>query len=79
MIATKARVIKRQGKQRNGRGFSRNELKKAGTNPTEALKLHIPLDQKRRTIHEENVTNIKTILTASKKPSKPKKKKRTKS
>lgn len=79
MMTTKARVTKGQGRQRGGRGFSRNELKEAGTNPTEALKLHMPLDLKRRTLHEENVSSIKTILASSKKPSKPKAKKKSKS
>jgi len=79
MITTKAKVMKRLGKQRDGRGFSRNELKQAGTNPTDALKLHIPLDLKRRTLHEENVASIKTILASSKKLPKPKAKKKSKS
>lgn len=82
MMTAKAKVTKKQGKQRNGRGFSRNELKKAGTNPTDALKLNIPLDMKRRTLHEENVAAIKTILNSTKKPPKlarPKAKKKPKS
>jgi ribosomal protein L13E len=79
MITAKAKVIKRPAKQRDGRGFSRNELQKAGSNPTEALKLHIPLDLKRRTLHEENVACIKNILTSRRKQSKPKVKKKTKS
>ena len=76
MMADKPKVFKRDGKQRRGKGFSRNELKKAGSNPKEALRLKIPLDIKRRTIHEENVETVKRLLEARKtaKPSKRKSK-----
>ena len=70
------KVLKKGGRQREGKGFSRNELKKAGSNPKEALRLKIPLDIKRRTIHEENVETVKKLLEARRtaKPSKRKSK-----
>jgi large subunit ribosomal protein L13e len=74
MTEIQAKVLKRAGKQRFGRGFSRNEIKKAGTDRKEALKLGIPLDSKRRTVHEENVETIKTFLKNRRTAVKPKKK-----
>ena len=70
----KPRVFKKGEKQSTGRGFSRGELKKAGTNHKEALKLGIPLDSRRRTVHEENVTEVKAFLKNISKKSKPKRK-----
>ncbi len=57
-----------------GRGFSRQELLKAGTNTKEALRLHIAVDLRRRSLHEENVQTIKTYVQDKKPPSKPRKK-----
>jgi ribosomal protein L13E len=74
MNEVKAKVQKKAGKQRFGRGFSREELKKAGTNPKEALRFRIPLDPRRKTAHEENIGAIKTLLKDRKAASKPKKK-----
>jgi ribosomal protein L13E len=62
MMTARPKVYKKGGKQRDGRGFSREELKKAGLSFKEALKLSIPIDSKRRTAHEENVKIIKTLL-----------------
>jgi large subunit ribosomal protein L13e len=74
MITAKPRVFKKGGKQRYGKGFSREELKKAGLSFKEALKLSIPIDPKRRTTHEENVEAIKTLLENKKAETKHKKK-----
>ncbi|MEM3730544.1 MAG: ribosomal protein L13e [Candidatus Bathyarchaeia archaeon] len=60
--ALKPKVYKKDGKQRFGKGFSREELKKAGLTLKEALKLHIPIDSRRKTAHDENVEAIKTFL-----------------
>jgi large subunit ribosomal protein L13e len=75
MIAAKPRVFKTREKKRHGKGFSREELKKAGTNMTEALKLRIPLDPRRKTAHEENIEAVKTFIAQKKAEQKPKKQK----
>jgi large subunit ribosomal protein L13e len=66
-------------KQRCGRGFSREELKKAGTSLAEALKLAIPVDSRRRTLHEENVEVAKSLIQSMKTPLKAKRKGKSKS
>ena len=45
-----------------GKGFSPDELKKAGSSLTEAVKLRIPVDPRRRTVHDENVEALKPVL-----------------
>lgn len=46
---------KKTGGKREGRGFSRGELKQVGVSPRHALRAKLPIDLRRRTIHEENV------------------------
>ncbi len=70
----KPRVLRKNGKQREGKGFSREELKQAGTNTAEALRLKIPIDMKRKTAHEHNIAALKTLLQSRKTDSKPKRK-----
>jgi len=77
MMAFKPKVFKKGGRQRCGKGFSREELKKAGLSLKEALKFGIPVDSRRRTIHEENVEVVKTFLQSRK--AKPKRKRKSKS
>jgi len=79
MIAIKPIVFKRDRKQRYGKGFSREELKKAGLSLKEALKLNIPVDSRRKTAHKENVNTVKRFLKSKKKTSKPKKRRKSKS
>lgn len=74
MTIANARVFKAREKQRDGKGFSRDELKKAGTNMTDALKLKIPLDPRRKTAHEENIEAVKAFVAKKKAEQKPKKK-----
>jgi len=74
MITVKAKVLRKGAKPRYGRGFSLQELKKAGLSLKEALRLHIPVDSRRRTLHEENIEVIKNLLESKKVPSKPKRK-----
>ncbi|MGQ9545076.1 MAG: ribosomal protein L13e [Candidatus Bathycorpusculaceae bacterium] len=62
MMALKPKVFKKGGKQRYGKGFSREELKRARLSLREALKLGIPVDSRRRTIHEENVEAVKGFI-----------------
>ena len=71
MAVTRPRVFKYAGKQRFGRGFSRDELKKAGSNIKEAVKLGLPVDEKRKTCHDENVEAARKLLTEKRPASKP--------
>jgi len=68
----KPKILKPNGKQRNGRGFSPEELKKAGLNPTEASRLGLPADLRRKTAHDENVQAIKAYVEKKKAETKPK-------
>ena len=80
MTAIKPTVFKKAGKQRRGKGFSREELKKAGLSLREALKLGIPVDSRRSTAHKENVNTVKKFLRSKKKKaSKTKKRRKSKS
>jgi ribosomal protein L13E len=66
MITVKSKVFRKAGKQRYGKGFCREELKRAGLSLKEALKLGIPVDSRRKTAHEENVKAVKTFLESKK-------------
>lgn len=61
--------------QRNGKGFSKGEIKKLGLNPVDARKMGLPVDSRRRTVHDENVETAKAHAEKEKAkvPSKPKK------
>jgi len=52
-------IVKRKRKTRKGKGFSREELREVGLSFGEALKQGIPIDTRRSTKHEENVTKLK--------------------
>ena len=73
MTTIKPKILKQDGEQRLGRGFSREELKRAGSNLKEAVKLGVPVDDKRKTVHEENIEAVKTFLQEKRPASKPKK------
>ena len=79
IVVAKPKVFKKGGKQRLGRGFSREELKRAGLSFKEALKFGIPVDSRRRTAYEENVEVVKTFLESRKAESKGKVKGKSKS
>ena len=68
----KPKILKPDGKQRSGRGFSLEELKKAGLNPAEAKKLELPVDKRRKTAHDQNVKAIKAHMEKKKAKAKPK-------
>ncbi|HUV97899.1 MAG TPA: ribosomal protein L13e [Candidatus Paceibacterota bacterium] len=53
---------KRNFERRGGRGFSRGELKEAGTTIKQALQAGINVDRRRRSVHKENVELLKTQL-----------------
>ena len=74
MMAVKPKVFKRGGKERYGKGFSREELKRAGLSLREAMGLGVPVDLRRRTVHEGNVEAVKTFLESKKPASKSKRK-----
>lgn len=67
----KPEVVKPNGK-RGGRGFSRGELKKADLNKAEAKKMEIPVDLRRKTVHDQNVEAIKVYVRKKKAEVKPK-------
>jgi ribosomal protein L13E len=68
----KPRILKPDGKQRSGRGFSPEELKKAGIDPAEAKRLEIPVDRRRKTAHDQNVETITFYAEKKKIEAKPK-------
>ncbi len=70
----KPKINKRDGKQRKGKGFSTEELKKSGINKTEAKKLEIPVDKRRKTAHDQNIEAVKAYAEKKKLESKPKQK-----
>ena len=69
----KPEVLKPDGK-RNGRGFSREELKKAGLNSADAKRLEMPIDRRRKTAHDQKVEAIKAYAEKKKAKAKPKQK-----
>ena len=75
-MTTRPKVFKNDGKQRFGRGFSREELRKAGSSLKEATKLGLLVDDRRKTVHDENVEAAKTFLQERRPTSKPKKPRR---
>lgn len=72
----RSKVFKQDGKQRYGKGFSAGELRKAGLSLSQAVKLGVPVDSRRKTAHEVNVEAAKSFWKESKAALKPKKPKR---
>jgi ribosomal protein L13E len=68
----KPKILKPDGKQRSGRGFSPEELKKAGIDSAEAKRLKLPVDRRRKTAHDQNVEAIKAYAEKKKAETKPK-------
>jgi ribosomal protein L13E len=68
----KPKILKPDGKQRKGRGFSRDEIGKAGLDAAEAAKLGLPVDCRRKTAHDENVEAVKAYVEKAKAEAKPK-------
>lgn len=67
MTSRKCSVVhKKSGKKRMGRGFSRGELKKAGIDFGQAFHIGLPVDVRRRTMHDENVKLAKQQLQSFK-------------
>jgi ribosomal protein L13E len=55
-------VAKKFGKTHKGKGFSRDELQEAKLDFHQALKLGLPIDQRRKTKRTENVKALKQFL-----------------
>jgi len=75
MPLTRPKILRKGGKQRQGKGFSPEELKKTGLSLGEAVRLHVPVDPRRKTAHEENVQAVKAFLDQKRAAAKPKPKK----
>lgn len=58
--------------QRNGKGFSKGEVKKADLNTVNARKMGLPVDSRRRTVHDKNIEVIKAHAEKQKAKVKPK-------
>ena len=52
-------IVKRKGKTRIGKGFSRAELREAGFSVRKARSWGIPVDVRRSSKHKENVQILK--------------------
>jgi ribosomal protein L13E len=76
MMAKRPKVSEKRGRRSLGRGYSPGELKKAGLSLSEAVKLHVAVDPRRKTAHEQNVGAIKVFLQERKTVAKTKKHKR---
>jgi large subunit ribosomal protein L13e len=57
----KPSIRKPDGKHRIGKGFSVEELKKAGLNKADAKRLEIRVDPRRKTAHDANISELKTF------------------
>lgn len=72
-MALRKRIIiqKEHGIEREGRGFSRKELEKAGISLKKALRQGLPIDARRRTLHDKNIKLLKQQLKKYKTSRKP--------
>jgi ribosomal protein L13E len=71
MVTAEPKVFKAGRKQRQGKGFSREEIRKADSSPAQALRLGVRVDSKRKTVHEENVEALKAYFADKKAAAKP--------
>ncbi|MGB8779665.1 MAG: ribosomal protein L13e [Candidatus Bathyarchaeia archaeon] len=76
MMVKRPKVSEKRGRRSLGKGYSPGELKKAGLSMSEAVKLHVAVDPRRKTAHEENVEALQTFLQERKAVAKTKKRKR---
>jgi len=58
---------------REGKGFSRDELKEAGIDRKHASRLRLPVDLRRKTRHAENIKLLKRYLKNLERPAAPRK------
>jgi ribosomal protein L13E len=66
MRQIKVVVTNHNKKQNIGKGFSPTELQKAGVNKQQAKQIGLPVDVKRKTAHEQNITTIKECAEKAK-------------
>jgi len=64
MHHVKPTIQRPNGKTKSGKGFSPDELAKAGVTPFQAKQLGLPVDFRRKTAHESNVEALKAHSTA---------------
>lgn len=57
-----ALVFKRGGRTREGRGFSKGELRRVELDFGAALRMGLRVDKRRRSVHEENVRLLEEFL-----------------
>ncbi len=62
-VSVRATVRKKTGETRRGRGFSREELREAGLDFSQAQRMHLPIDTRRKTKNKENVKTLKQITS----------------
>ncbi len=51
-------------RRRIGRGFSKGELEAVGLDFKKALKMGIPIDKRRKTVHEWNIEKLRNFLSS---------------
>ncbi|MCL2173436.1 MAG: ribosomal protein L13e [Nitrososphaerota archaeon] len=60
-------IIKRpNGKTKSGRGFSPDEIAKAGITCFQAKQMGLPVDFRRKSIHESNIETLTRIAATPK-------------
>ncbi len=66
MRQIKVVITKHNKKQNIGKGFSPTELEKAGVNKQQAKQIGLPVDIKRKSAHDQNITTIKECAEKAK-------------
>ncbi len=66
MRQIKVVITKHNKKQNIGKGFSPTELEKAGVNKQQARQIGLPVDVKRKSAHDQNITTIKECAEKAK-------------
>jgi len=66
MRQIKVIITKHNKKQNIGKGFSTTELEKAKVNKQQARQIGLPVDVKRKSAHDENITCIKECAEKAK-------------
>jgi len=61
-MSVQAEVEKKHGKPRRGKGFSKSELREVELDFSQALRLRLPIDKRRKTKREENVKSLKQFM-----------------
>jgi large subunit ribosomal protein L13e len=59
MAHVRPTITKQNGKRKQGKGFSPDELKAAGISKQQARQAGLSVDMRRKTSHDENVAAIK--------------------